>query len=185
MPIDFDHEHLVRPEEIDALGHANNVSYFIWMQEAAVAHSSRQGWPTEAYQARGWAWLVRTHQIEYRRPALVGESIRIRTWVADMTRYTSRRKFEMYRGTSLIARAETNWAFVDLNQGRLLPIPLEVSSAFEIVSGKTESIKLYGSDRRESLEKSPCSPETGSNPGGTEEIPSPDFAGGAARNAGF
>lgn len=138
MPIYFEHVHEVRLDEMDALGHANNVAYFAWMQEAAIEHSRVQGWSTEAYQEQGWAWMVRTHQIEYRRPALAGEMIRIRTWVADMTRFTSRRKFEMYRDSALIARAETNWAFVDLKQGRLLPIPEAVSSAFEIAPGKPE-----------------------------------------------
>ena len=88
MPVYFEYQHTVLPEEIDGLGHANNVSYFAWMQAAAIAHSALQGWPTEAYQEQGWAWMVRTHQIEYRRPALVGEQIRIKTWVADMTRFT-------------------------------------------------------------------------------------------------
>ncbi|WP_437229978.1 acyl-CoA thioesterase [Planctomicrobium sp. SH661] len=132
MALFFEYEHQVRSEEIDGLGHANNVSYFSWMQEAAIAHSTLQGWSTQAYEDRGWAWLVRTHHIEYRRPALVGELIRIKTWVADMTRFTSLRKFEMYRDQALIARAETNWAFVDIRQGKLMAIPQEVSAAFEI-----------------------------------------------------
>jgi len=132
MSIYFEYEHVVQDEEIDPLGHANNIEYFAWMQAAAIGHSAIQGWSTEKYRERGWAWLVRTHQIEYRRPALSGDVIRVRTWVADMQRFTSRRKYEMYRESSLIARAETNWAFVDVQQGRLLPIPAEVSSSFEI-----------------------------------------------------
>lgn len=137
MPITFDYEHQVAEHEIDQLGHASNIAYFQWMQAAAIAHSTVQGWSTEAYQEKGWAWLVRTHAIEYRRPALTGEIIIVRTWVADMHRFTSRRRFEMFREQKLIAKAETNWAFIDLNHGKLLPIPAEVSTAFEVLPDKS------------------------------------------------
>lgn len=132
MPIYYEYLHSVRDGEIDELGHANNTAYFQWMQSAAIAHSSEQGWPMERYREKGWAWLVRRHEIEYRRPVLSGAEVRIRTWVADMNRFTSLRKFEMYCGQLLMARAETNWAFVDLQNGRLRAIPEEVAAAFQL-----------------------------------------------------
>jgi len=149
MPVYFDYEHEVQPGEIDSLGHANNVAYFGWMQSAAIEHSRVQGWGPADYQKRGWAWMVRTHQIEYRRPALVGDVVRIQTWVADMTRFTSRRKFAMYRRNQLLARAETNWAFVDLRQGKLLAIPFEVSSAFEIPNHSVAEKEISGRSAEE------------------------------------
>lgn len=132
MPIYYEYLHTVRDGEIDELGHANNTAYFQWMQSAAISHSSAQGWPMELYRENGWAWLVRRHEIEYRRPVHAGNEVRIRTWVADMNRFTSLRKFEMYCEDKLMARAETNWAFVDLQQGKLRPIPDEVASAFQL-----------------------------------------------------
>ncbi|WP_437185580.1 acyl-CoA thioesterase [Planctomicrobium sp. SH668] len=132
MAIYFDFEVTVVPADIDGLGHANNTVYFRWMQDAAVAHSSLQRWPTERYELHGWAWFVRSHHIEYRRPALLGNVLRIRTWVSEMTKFTSRRKFEFFCGNQLIARAETYWAFVDTRSGRLQAIPNEVSSSFEL-----------------------------------------------------
>jgi acyl-CoA thioester hydrolase len=127
-------EHVVQVEEIDPLGHANNIAYLEWMQAAAIGHSAAQGWSGEGYRERGWAWVVRSHAIEYRLPAVAGDRIEVRTWVCDMRRFTSRRKYALYRGESLLARAETNWAFVNVQTGRLAPIPPEVSQAFELLT---------------------------------------------------
>ena len=73
MPAVFEYPHTVAPQEIDILGHANNLAYVAWMQSAALAHSAAQGWPTDAYQRLGAGWVVRTHQITYRLPAFAGE----------------------------------------------------------------------------------------------------------------
>ena len=40
MPAIYLYSHTVRPEEIDGLGHVNNVCYVSWMQDAAMAHST-------------------------------------------------------------------------------------------------------------------------------------------------
>jgi acyl-CoA thioester hydrolase len=133
MPDIYLHEHVVHADEIDPLGHANNVSYVQWMQDAAIAHSTAQGWPMSRYRDIGFAWVVRRHTVEYLQPAIEGDSIVIRTWVADMQRVTSRRRYEIHAGDRLLARAETNWAFIRTADGRLSRIPEVVSRAFLLV----------------------------------------------------
>ena len=146
MPAIYLHSHTVRDDEIDGQGHANNVVYVRWMQEAAVAHSSAQGWTPERYQSAGTGWVARSHFIEYRAPAFAGDEILVRTWVADMQRVSSRRQFEILRADdeALLARAETNWAFVRFTDHRLLRIPPEVAEAFELVSDKRSFVKVPG-----------------------------------------
>ncbi len=97
MPAIYSHPHVVAPEEIDGLGHVNNLHYLKWMQTAAVAHSAAQGWPTERYRTISAAWVVRSHRIEYRRPAFVGEELEIRTWVSDFNKVRSLRKYQVFR----------------------------------------------------------------------------------------
>lgn len=135
MPDIYEHELTVAPHEIDRLGHANNLSYLHWMLDAAVAHSNAQGWPFERYQQLGAGWVVRSHQIEYHRPAFAGESVIVRTWVAATRRVTSLRKYKIVRPTdqSLLAEAETDWAFVELGSGRITRIPPDVASAFTVL----------------------------------------------------
>src|SRR5262245_11355460 len=97
MPAIYEHSHTVEPEEIDALGHAGNIHYLRWTQAAALAHSAAQGWPEEAYQQLGLGWVVRSHEIEYLRPALAGDELIVRTWVARFKRVTSLRRYQILR----------------------------------------------------------------------------------------
>ncbi|MHC4398046.1 MAG: acyl-CoA thioesterase [Planctomycetota bacterium] len=135
MPDVFEHRHTVRDDEIDSLGHANNVAYVDWMQSAALAHSAAQGWPGERYRQLGSGWVVRTHRIEYRNPAFAGDLILVRTWVATMRKVTSLRRFRILRETdnALLAVAETNWAFVDYTTGNPRRIPREIAESFRVM----------------------------------------------------
>ncbi|MCS7239415.1 MAG: acyl-CoA thioesterase [Thermoguttaceae bacterium] len=130
----FVYKHVVRPEEIDPLGHASNVAYVQWMQDAAVAHSTALGWPGSRYMELGAGWVVRSHQIEYLHPARLGDTVVIRTWVASMERTRSLRRYEMFRQSDgrLLARAETLWAFIDFATGNVRRIPPEIAQAFPL-----------------------------------------------------
>jgi acyl-CoA thioester hydrolase len=135
MPDVFELPHVVGPEEIDELGHAGNLRYLEWALAAALAHSAAQGWPAEAYHLLGAGFVVRSHHIEYLRPALAGDEIVVRTWVADFRRVTSRRCYRIIRrsDSALLARAETNWAFIRFATGQPVRIPREVVEAFVVV----------------------------------------------------
>lgn len=135
MPAVFEYHHRVTFDEIDGVGHVNNIEYVRWLQHAAIAHSAAQGWSAAAYHELGQGWVVRSHYIEYLVPAFPDDDIVIRTWVADMKRVTSMRRYEIIRqaDNKQLAVAHTNWAFV--NFSTLLPcrVPAEVINAFEIV----------------------------------------------------
>lgn len=134
MPAIFEYVHVVRPEEIDGLGHANNVAYLSWMQQAAIAHSAAQGWPMERYLQLGLGWVVRTHHIDYLRPALAGQTVRVLTWVAEFRKITSVRRYRVLGPDgNVLATGETLWAFVHL--GTLTPrrVPPDLVASFQVV----------------------------------------------------
>jgi acyl-CoA thioester hydrolase len=116
---------------IDRLGHVNNVEYVRWMQDAATEHSGAVGC-TAATEADGAAWVARRHQIEYLRPAFAGERIRIRTWVEDYRRAFSLRRYEFIRADDgkTLAKAETDWVYVDRGSGRPRSIPEHIRALF-------------------------------------------------------
>ena len=126
--------HTIAPGEIDQLGHAGNIHYVRWMQEAAVAHAAALGWPLERFLALGAGWVVRSHQVTYLRQALEREVIEVLTWVANMRRSTSLRKYEIRNAAGdLLARAQTDWAFIDYAQQRPVRVPPEVADSFPVV----------------------------------------------------
>jgi acyl-CoA thioester hydrolase len=137
MPAIFEFTFPVADDEIDGLGHVNNVSYVRWMQDAAVAHSAAQGWDTDRYASQDCGFVARSHFIEYLQPAHAEETVTIETWVADMEKVTSLRRYRILRpaDATLLAVAETKWAFLTLSTRRPRRIPPELRDAFEVLPG--------------------------------------------------
>ena len=122
---------IIPSSAIDENGHVNNVAYVQWMQDAAVEHYASIG--GVAVQGPDVTWVVREHRIEYLLPAFAGEEIEIKTWVENMRRVRSLRKYEFVRKSDnkVLVRGETDWVFVDVKTGAPRAIPESVSRVFE------------------------------------------------------
>ena len=120
---------------IDENGHLNNVTYVQWMQDAAIAHSNHTTC-TQKTNAVGATWVVRAHRVEYLKPAFEGEQIVVLTWVANIRKVRSQRKYSFFRPTdqTILATGETDWVFVSAQTGKPLSIPPTVATAFELVT---------------------------------------------------
>jgi len=118
---------------VDQNGHVNNVMYVQWMQDVAVRHYDFIG-GTAPTQALGATWVVREHKIEYLLPAFAGEEIEVHTWVANIRRARSLRKYQFIRMSNqqTLVRGETEWVFVDVHTGRPRRIPEEVVNVFRL-----------------------------------------------------
>lgn len=116
---------------IDGNGHVNNVAYVQWMQDIAVEHYASIG----GIQAQGpdATWVIREHRIEYFLPAFEGEEMEIRTWVENVRRVRSLRKYEFVRKSDgrVLVRGETDWVFVDARTGMPRAVPPEVIKVFQ------------------------------------------------------
>ena len=115
---------------IDENGHVNNVTYVQWMQDIAVEHCASIG-GIEA-QGADSTWVVREHKIEYFLPAFLSEEIEVKTWVENIRRVRSLRKYEFTRtsdGKTLV-KGETDWVFVDVKTGSPRAVPEAVIKVF-------------------------------------------------------
>ena len=115
---------------IDENEHVNNVVYVQWMQDIAAEHYAAIG----GVEAQGpeAAWFIREHRIEYLLPAFEGEEIEIRTWVENIRRVRSLRKYEFARKSDgkVLVRGETDWVFIDIKTGSPRAIPDNVTDVF-------------------------------------------------------
>jgi acyl-CoA thioester hydrolase len=75
---------------------------------------------------------VRRHEIEYLRAAVPGDEIVVETRVASMGAASSVRITRMLRDGEVLARASTNWAFLDLARMRPTRIPEDIRSLFPL-----------------------------------------------------
>jgi len=129
----------VTADVVDRNGHVNNVAYIEWLQDAAIRHARERGC-LAATDAAGATWVVRSHYIEYLAPAFAGETLTMLTWVVNFQKVRSLRKYKLIRAAdqTVVARAETDWVFVNAKTGRPMTIPDEVKNTLPIVSKEME-----------------------------------------------
>lgn len=111
---------MAREEDIDELGHVNNVNYLRWMLEAATGHWELYKSEASPDAVNGVAWVVMRHEIDYFAPAFVGEAVDVFTWVPTVTPLTSDRYYEVIRvrDGALLARGVSSYCVVDVVTGK-------------------------------------------------------------------
>src|SRR5579862_4306178 len=126
-------EHAIRVEDgdIDMLGHASNIAFVRWIQEAAIAHSHARGLDVEGYRRLGGFFVVRRHEVDYLRPVRRSEELVLRTWIDSAAAAKCERAVDIVRvGDGVtVARARTTWGYVEASTGRPTRIPDEIRVA--------------------------------------------------------
>jgi acyl-CoA thioester hydrolase len=122
----------VRHYECDAYGHLNNANFVRYMQEAAFDASAAVGYDKNRYEAMGYLWLAHETEIEYLQPVVYGDTLEVKTWVGDFRRVRSRRFYEFRKAgqDDLVARASTDWVYIEKTSERPAVVPQEMIDAF-------------------------------------------------------
>jgi acyl-CoA thioester hydrolase len=106
----------IRKEDIDGLGHVNNVVYVRWIQEAAESHWDRL---TAGSPPDGVVWVVLRHEIDYRLPVRPYDRVHALTWVAETAGVRSVRHVRILNSDArVVAEARTTWCLVDAATGQ-------------------------------------------------------------------
>jgi acyl-CoA thioester hydrolase len=142
----FTHEIVVAPDDIDVLGHASNITFVQWIQDTALAHSSAVGLDVDAYKELGAVFVIVRHEIDYMRPAMLGDVLEARTWVSSVMAAKCLRATEIARkgDGQVLARGMTTWAFIEIASGRPKRIAQSVKSAFSWVDTRPSSAPPSG-----------------------------------------
>lgn len=132
----------VREEDIDQLGHVNNVVYVRWVQEAAVAHWNVLSPVKERARL---LWVVIRHEIDYKHPAFLNDAIVARTWVGDAEGLAFERHTEIVRvkDRKLLAKARTLWCPVDAKTMRPTEPGAEARARFSASGPKMLSLDVF------------------------------------------
>lgn len=125
-------KHIVTPEEIDALGHVNNVCYVSWVQNVAEKH-----WTvlSENCNFSSYVWVVLRHEIDYLGAAKLEDEITLKTWVGESYGAKSQRFVEILKDGKVLVKATTIWCLLDKNSMKVIRIPRDI---LEIVNAAKE-----------------------------------------------
>jgi acyl-CoA thioester hydrolase len=132
MPAVHTAQFTIRHYECDTYMHLNNANYVRYMEEAAFEASAAVGYDRTRYSELGTLWLVHDTSIEYLRPVAYGDTVEVKTWVADARRVRSYRMYEFRKAGAddVIARASTDWIYLDSATQRPMNIPAAMMQAF-------------------------------------------------------
>jgi acyl-CoA thioester hydrolase len=119
----------IAPDDIDDLGHVNNVVYLRWAQEVAIAHWRARATPE---QQGAIAWVAVRHEIDYEHPALPEDGIIASTWVgkAEAVRFERFVEILRARDRKVLARTRTLWVPISRSHGRVTRVDAAVRGAF-------------------------------------------------------
>jgi len=122
----------VSTEEIDDLDHVNNVVYVQWANDIAVKH-----WLDVATEKilETYDWVMTKHCIEYKRAAVLGDEILVKTQVGRATNVRYERFIEIYNKETmkLLVKTVSDWCAID-KSGKPVRISQELRDLFEIKS---------------------------------------------------
>ncbi|MDX2139333.1 MAG: acyl-CoA thioesterase [Chloroflexota bacterium] len=118
--------------DIDMAQHVNNATYLNYMEECGIQSLDGFGWSVDRLAAVGIAIVARRHQIEYQQPALLGDMLRVTTFLADVRRATAVRHFTIVREKDnvLLARARSQWVFMNPTSLQPARVPEAVMNDF-------------------------------------------------------
>lgn len=130
------HTHVqVQPEQIDGLGHVNNVVYLQWVEQVAWQHSQQLGLDLAAYQRLNAAMVAREHQLIYKAACFVDEQIELRTWLGQRDLLNLYRHYQFIRvhDQRVVFEGLTRWVCVQLSTGRPIRMPLAFQQAYGVI----------------------------------------------------
>ena len=128
-PSRFERPLTIVASDIDGLGHVNNVVYLRWAQDIATAHWEAAA---TAEQQAQLAWVALRHEIDYKHPALLGDSVLASTWVGTADAIRFERFVEILRAhdRKLLAAVRTLWCPITRATGRVTRVDTAVRSVF-------------------------------------------------------
>lgn len=128
LPDPFVIDIVVKPDDIDGLGHANNAVYVSWLERCAWRHSQNLGLDLAEYRRLDRAMAVVRHEIDYLAAAYEGDELQLGTWIVESDqRLKMTRHFQLVRPSdaSTLLRAQTTFVCIELSSGKPKRMPAE------------------------------------------------------------
>ena len=121
----FRMERQVEWRDLDIGQHVNNAVYLAFLEECAVRHFDSKQWPLAKMNEEGFGIFAQRHIIEYLQPAILGDMLRVSTWLSNFREESATRHFEIHRqpDEQLIARSRSDYVWADLSSNRPVRIP--------------------------------------------------------------
>jgi len=120
---------VVKQKDIDERSHVNNIRYVEWVQEIAQEH-----WESKINDEirNRYYWIMLSHFINYKAEALLGDVLRLKTFVTKSEGLKSIRQVEIYNKNTnkLLTTSETIWCLMAHENNKPTRITAEITGLF-------------------------------------------------------
>lgn len=108
-----------------------------FLEDVAGNHSTIAGYGLNDIEKTGVTWVLLNWKVKIFNNPLYGETISIKTWARDTTKFYTYRDFEVYnKNSELIAIATSKWTLLDAKTMSLIKISDEVIAPYQIETKK-------------------------------------------------
>ena len=92
------------------------------LEEVACSSADELGFGYSFVKPKGYAFMVTNICMEFYRPAMLGETVVLKTWPNPPSYAIFGREYQMFsKSGELLINASSRWCLVDRNTGKLLP----------------------------------------------------------------
>ncbi|TCO81379.1 thioesterase-3 [Plasticicumulans lactativorans] len=121
----------VRGYHLDVYGHVNNARHLEFLEEGRWAWFEANN-DLARFQERGWGFAVVNINIDYRRPAFMGEVLVVRSTLAKLGRRSAviHQRVTLADTDTVVVEADVTFVVTDRADGRAVAIEGELRALF-------------------------------------------------------
>lgn len=127
--------HKVRPDDIDMFNHVHNSIYLDYVLAARYEQMEiYYGMSMEKFLALGYGWVVKTVQIDYKRPLGLGNEFSVQTGILSINKKGCKVEFEIKntKTNKISADGWFDFVMIDLKTGRGVEVDQEMIEKYSI-----------------------------------------------------
>ncbi|WP_219225334.1 acyl-CoA thioesterase [Pedobacter antarcticus] len=131
----FETELKVRPDDIDMFNHVHNSKYFDYVLAARYDQMELfYKMPMESFLKSGLGWVVRTAMVEFKRPLILGDQIKVRTGILTINEKGCRVQFEIenIRTGKIASDGWFDYVMIDISTGKGCKVNEDMIKAYSI-----------------------------------------------------
>jgi len=125
----------VRPDDIDMFNHVHNSKYFDYVLAARYEQMEKfYNMPMEEFLKSGFGWVVRTAYVDFKRPLILGDVVKVRTGILTINEKGCRVQFEIEnsRTSKIASDGWFDYVMIDTSTGKGAKVSEEMIKAYTI-----------------------------------------------------
>jgi YbgC/YbaW family acyl-CoA thioester hydrolase len=116
----------IRPDDIDMNQHVHSSRYIDYVLAARFDQMERcYKMPMKEFMEHGYGWVIKNTFIEFKRPLVLGDTLKVQTYIDEMQKDGCKVHFEIIKANNnkVSCSGYFNYTMVDFKSGRATLIP--------------------------------------------------------------